>query len=148
MGDGHLNICSECTKKRVARHRDSNLDRIKEYDRNRPNADSRLADNKLRHRIYNKMSHVKVRKAKWRRDNKEKVREINLRYTENNMDIRKAHGAVGYALKKGILKKPRFCSRCGKEGIIHGHHWSYLEEHRLDVEWLCPVCHGEAHRTD
>jgi len=31
MGDGHLNKCIECVKSRVKKHRDENIDRIKEY---------------------------------------------------------------------------------------------------------------------
>ena len=46
MADGHLNICKECTKKRVAIHRKNNLEKIKEYDRNRPNKLERYERNK------------------------------------------------------------------------------------------------------
>lgn len=37
MGDGRLNKCKECTKKDVAEHRAANIERIREYDRNRGN---------------------------------------------------------------------------------------------------------------
>ena len=37
MPDGHLNKCKECTKKDVLKHRLKNIDRIREYDRNRGN---------------------------------------------------------------------------------------------------------------
>ena len=37
MGDGHLNKCKLCTKKDVKEHREKNIDRIREYDRNRGN---------------------------------------------------------------------------------------------------------------
>ena len=30
MADGHLNICKECTKKRVGKHRTNNIERIRE----------------------------------------------------------------------------------------------------------------------
>jgi hypothetical protein len=35
MGDGHLNKCITCVVKRVTRHRDLNLERIRAYDRER-----------------------------------------------------------------------------------------------------------------
>ena len=36
MADGHLNICKLCTCKRVTKHRDANVERIREYDKDRP----------------------------------------------------------------------------------------------------------------
>lgn len=35
MADGHLNKCKTCTKSDVGKHRSENLDRIREYDRDR-----------------------------------------------------------------------------------------------------------------
>jgi len=35
MADGHVNKCKECNKNDVALHRLDNLDKIREYDRNR-----------------------------------------------------------------------------------------------------------------
>jgi hypothetical protein len=38
---------------------------------------------------------------------------------------------------------PQPCERCGREDT-HGHHEDYSKP--LDVNWLCPPCHGERHR--
>lgn len=35
MADGYLNKCMDCVRERVNRHRTKNIERIREYDRNR-----------------------------------------------------------------------------------------------------------------
>jgi len=37
MADGYLNKCKKCTRKRVKKHRNVNVDRIRQYDRERGN---------------------------------------------------------------------------------------------------------------
>lgn len=37
MKDGHVNKCKECNKNDVSRHRSENIEKIREYDRNRGN---------------------------------------------------------------------------------------------------------------
>jgi len=60
-----------------------------------------------------------------------------------------ARRAVNNALKKGIIKKPLKCVRCGVEANdLSGHHVSYAEKDYLKVRWLCRVCHDiEDHPT-
>lgn len=75
---------------------------------------------------------------KWRAANREKLAMQH-----------DAHEAVRAAKRKGILVMPSHCEAegCGKpgKGDLVAHHWSYAEEHHLDVEWLCHACHHRHH---
>jgi hypothetical protein len=43
MADGHLNFCKACVKSRVSTHREANLERIHQYDRERSKEPKRKA---------------------------------------------------------------------------------------------------------
>lgn len=95
MADGHLNKCKECVKTRVKIHRRKNVDRIREYDRDRANEPARLAA---------KTSYIR----QYRKDNPEKW---------------KAHCALNNAVRDGkITKQP--CEVCG-DPKVEGHHEDY-----------------------
>ena len=95
MGDGHLNKCKECTKKDANQHRADNLERIREYDRQRGKLAKRIASN------------TEITRA-WRAEDSRR---------------RKAHSAVSKALRHGtLLKEP--CCRCGNEKSV-AHHDDY-----------------------
>lgn len=123
MLDGRLSFCISCVKERIVRHRLENIERIKEYDRNRPNAKERARKNQLRDNRISK----RISGEKWRMRNKEK---------------KYAHGLVAKAIKSGrLLKKP--CEVCGNPKS-NGHHEDYSKP--LDVIWLCHTHHVEAHK--
>ena len=44
--DGHLNICKECKKIDNSKYRKANIEKVREYDRNRPNKEERYKLNK------------------------------------------------------------------------------------------------------
>lgn len=46
MRDGHLSKCKDCVKARVRRYRQDNLDRVREYDRQRSSLPHRVAKRK------------------------------------------------------------------------------------------------------
>jgi hypothetical protein len=48
------------------------------------------------------------------------------------------------AVRGGAVTKPTSCEECGLTALLHGHHEDYSKP--LDVEWLCPACHGKRHR--
>jgi|WetSurMetagenome_2_1015567.scaffolds.fasta_scaffold17050_4 hypothetical protein len=52
--------------------------------------------------------------------------------------------AVNYAVSVGKIAKPDVCEKCGRIGKVHGHHHNGYDD-KLDIIWLCPRCHREAH---
>ena len=95
MGDGYLGKCKECTKKDVTENREKNIDRVREYDRER-------AKNPERRKAATEIS------AKWRKEDSRR---------------QKCHNAVTRAVRSGVIeRKP--CSVCG-ELKSYAHHESY-----------------------
>lgn len=138
MADGHLNKCKECVKGRVSDHRDNNLERIQEYDRNRPNHTQRAEYNRL-------AAHKKKAEdpKKYAATRKEILDRYNTKYPEKA----KAHNAVSIALRDGKLLRPSVCEKCNISDVrIEGHHESYEEKDWLDVIWLCDPCHKARHK--
>lgn len=129
MGDGHLNKCKACTKIDANKHRSDNLDRVKEYDRNRPNKEER-AIKQAEYAKTPKGKEVALKSMRKQRQDKAKYR---------------ARSMVGNALKSGVLAKPSTCSNCKSECNPHGHHDDYRKP--LDVRWLCVRCHTDFHKT-
>jgi hypothetical protein len=97
MTDGHLNICKECVKNRVKKHRQEN-DSVREYDRWR-------------------YQNTKGRK--------EKATLVAKRWRERNPTAYKAHTALNNAIRDGKLMRQR-CQICGDENS-HAHHHDYTK---------------------
>lgn len=95
MADGHLNKCKTCTKADVSKHRAENVERIREYDRQRAN---------LPHR-------------------REQAKRIGERWREEHPKRRAANIAVGNAVRRGDLN-PLPCFECGAEKT-EAHHPDY-----------------------
>lgn len=95
-----------------------------------------------------------AKKAKERKENPEKFREIDARRkaytTTRDPQKHRAHNSVDKAVKSGRLV-PQPCERCGAEPVlsngkrgVHAHHEDHTK--RFDVQWLCFRCHRELHR--
>jgi len=128
MADGHLNKCKDCTKKDVKEHREDNLEKIQEYDRER-----------------NRNMTEKRRAGRWKPTAELRALYI-ARSNERFPERRKANIALSNAVRDNRVQRPSYCESCGKECIPHGHHPSYAEDMWLHVTWLCSSCHGEIHR--
>lgn len=96
MDDGHLSFCKECTKKRVTKHRDANLDQARTYDR--------LRYNEHPHRYE---MHLQAGKL----------------YKKRHPEKRRAHSLVGNAIRDGrLMWSP--CEVCGAKRA-QAHHDDY-----------------------
>ena len=71
---------------------------------------------------------------------KEQKKRINLEYYKNFKDRKKAGTKLRYAVAKGLIQ-PMPCLCCGEKA--EAHHPDYSRP--LDVVWLCPSHHKQAH---
>lgn len=126
MKDGHLGKCKTCAKRDVA-ERAGRLGNNPEW----------LAKERERCRI----KQERYRKLGLAAPCTTKAR---VKWQKKNPHKRKAQGIAMYALKRGEIKKQSFCSSCGKTGRLHKHHPDYSLPKM--IVWLCPKCHGVAHR--
>ena len=161
MFDGRLNICKECTKKRVSSHREKNIDAVREYDRNRPNAKERNEKHLERMRTLPKETKERYRQVKekwcdenpdrviknrkaWVEKNPEKVRQGHKRSRIKNRHKINARARFYTAKNNGALSAPEQCEYCNKKVALEGHHPDYAKA--LEVIWLCPPCHSAEHK--
>lgn len=90
-----------------------------------------IARAKAYNAIHNKTDAVKKRRAE-------------LANTEHGRLKGAAKDAVYYAVKTGVLIRPDNCERCKRICKPSGHHDDHNK--KLDVMWLCPVCHSARHK--
>ncbi len=129
MLDGHLNKCKVCAKNDALKRRAENIEKIREYDRNRPNKEQRAKDVAEYHKT-EKGKEVKRKAVK-------KYRQDKLKYTAKNI--------LNAAIRDLKIYKPSTCSHCGVDCNPHGHHDDYSKA--LDVRWLCVKCHTNFHNA-
>lgn len=125
MADGHLGFCKTCVKNRVREHRNSNIEKIRAYDRIRGRYEHRLEAVRVQGRRYRKERRGYGKN--WARKNRHKI----------NAELK-----LNRAVRSGkITKSP--CTVCG-DPKSEGHHPNY--EKPLEVIWLCRKHHMEQHR--
>ena len=116
MANGHFGKCKECSKKDSTSNRNKNIERFREYDRQR---------SKLPHRIEGCVEYA--RKYRKKHPLRNAVAQLLKR-----------------AVRDGKIKKPKICSICHEEKRIMGHHEDYYKP--LDVIWVCQICHKKLHK--
>lgn len=124
----YLNACIECKKAYALIHRAKNIDRIREYDRQR----GLLEHRKQKCREYSKLQINRIRKIAY-----------GKAWEARNKHKKSANGKVRTAIKRGILKTMP-CIQCGEKA--EAHHPDYAKP--LDVVWLCSSHHAELHRIE
>lgn len=140
MRDGHVGKCKECTKARVRAYYAANVDKCKEYDKNRA---------MLPHRVSARLAYQATERGKeavsrgHKKYNKSPLKKRAMRrYEERYPSKRLAHIKCGNAIRDGrLIRQP--CETCG-EAKSQAHHDDYSKP--LDVRWLCSKHHAEWHR--
>ena len=131
MLDGYLNYCIECVKARVAKHRQANLEKVNEYDRNRA---------MLPHRVQARKEYAQTDRGQ------EARRTAHANYRQRFPMKYAAHVVTRNAIRDGKLIPATSCSVCGSTEKIEGHHDDYTKP--LEVRWLCEKCHKAWHRSN
>lgn len=127
MADGYLNKCKECAKNDTTNHRNENLERVREYDRQRSNQP---------HRVTARYEYQRT-KAGLAAHNK-----ANRKWSENNARKRAAQILFRNRSRFDTSLKSNPCIKCGAKA--HGHHENY--DKPLEVVWLCPLHHKARHK--
>lgn len=129
MLDGHLNKCIECVKARVSKHRKANLEKVREYDKQR---------SLLPHRVEARKKYQNTEEGKVAK--KRAIQSYHKRYPLKYA----AHVVTSNYIRDGKLKPSEACSICNSKELIEAHHDDYTKP--LEVRWLCIKCHKEWHK--
>lgn len=127
--DSNPSKCKECIKSAVRRNREQNIEKYREYDKQRGNEP---------HRVKARKEYIKTEAGK-----QAKKRAMDA-YKKRSPMVYASHVIVGNAIRNGTLTPWQVCSVCNSTEKIEGHHDDYTKP--LEVRWLCEKCHKEWHR--
>ena len=92
-------------------------------------------------------AHNRIALQRWTQEYYERHPELrrlcNRKYAEKHPLRVLAGSLLRTAVSRGVIKKPKRCSKCRKlvrKDLLHGHHDNYLKPYH--VRWLCPKCHS------
>lgn len=127
----HALDCKPCANARFRAHRRTNIEAIRQYDRQRHRAGS--------HRPTKEQRREYARR--WRvRHPGHRSPSYGVVYFRPTVEAQRAHNAVLNELLAGRMERPSECSRCGRRNRrIEAAHRDYSKP--LEVEWLCTSCH-------
>jgi hypothetical protein len=126
--DGFASKCKECAKAIVKAARAKNAEHYKEFDKARAMRTDRVA------------ARAAYQKTK---EGKEALKRARAAYVSKAPERRAAHVAVGNAVRDGRLIPWPVCAIPGCCSKPEAHHPDY--DRPLDVVWLCPAHHKQAH---
>jgi len=81
------------------------------------------------------------------------VGAVMVQEMHDSRDRALARVVVSRAIKRGQLKRPKKCSKCGHAAGVNSignsciqafHHNGYAPEHHLDIIWVCVSCRSKA----
>lgn len=118
--------CKDCRTAKVRANREKNIEKYREFDRQRANNPERVA----------------ARAAYAKTDaGKAAIRRAHVKWENKHPKRKHAVTTVSNAVRDGrLLKQP--CIVCG-ETEVEGHHPDY--DRPLDVVWLCVAHHKQLH---
>ena len=79
----------------------------------------------------------------WRKNNPEKYAETEKARRARDRPKELARNYVYKQIFRGKLQRPSKCERCMTECKPEAHHDDY--EKRLEIKWLCKICHRNQH---
>lgn len=120
--------CKECVKASVTAHRKANLERVRAYDRMRGS---------MPHRVAARADYAKTKAYA------ESHEAASVRWAAKHPERRRASHLVGNAVRDGKLVPWPVCAIPECDRKPQGHHADYSRP--LDVVWLCPAHHKQAH---
>lgn len=121
----NLARCKECVKASVRANRREKIDYYRQYDKMRAS---------MPHRVAARKEYSLTERGK------EAHTRANRKWTLLQPKRKAASWAVNNAIRDGKLKRQP-CWVCGSKA--HAHHPDY--DRPLDVVWLCPAHHKQAH---
>ncbi len=110
------------------------------------------------------VARAKANSTRWHRENRDRARELKRiwkaknprtkdemnrlqrNWRKDNPGRARANQVLQKAVVLKKIEKPNKCEDCNKDvsqNILHGHHENYSRP--LEVNWLCPPCHGDRH---